>query len=92
VEVAVAELRTTLLGMLQQRVLGNVQQAEQFATGGDGRRAKVRLKRAERGLVVFVWRLDSPLERRAVPDSVRQPLKDEARGVRKTLAALAATL
>jgi hypothetical protein len=88
----VAELRTTLLGILQQRVLGNVRQAEQFATGGDGRRAKVRLQRAERGLAVFMWRLDSPLGRQAVAGSARQPLKDEARGVRKTLADLAATL
>jgi hypothetical protein len=88
----VAELRTTFVGMLQQRVLGNVQQAEQFATGGDGRRAKVRLQRAERGLAVFVWRLDSPLGRQAVPGPARQPLKDEARGIHKTLADLAATL
>src|SRR4029077_10411881 len=49
-EVAVSGLRAKLLSTLQERVLGNVQLAEQFATGGDRSRARVRLARAARGL------------------------------------------
>ncbi|HKA94276.1 MAG TPA: hypothetical protein VKE97_10750, partial [Acidimicrobiia bacterium] len=42
-EVAVDGLRADLLTTLHERVMGNIQLAEQFATGGDRSRARVRL-------------------------------------------------
>jgi FG-GAP-like repeat len=91
-EIAGDGLRTDLLATLQERVLGNVQLAEQFATGGDRSRARVRLARAGRGLRRFVRMLNSSRGRQAMPGSSGQPMKDEAQAIRKTLADLAASL
>jgi hypothetical protein len=91
-EVAVSGLRAKLLSTLQERVLGNVQLAEQFATGGDRSRARIRLARAARGLAHFVRLLNGQQGRKAMPGLSGQPLKDEAGAVLKTLADLAASL
>jgi hypothetical protein len=91
-EVAVDDLRVDLLTTLHERVMGNVQLAEQFATGGDRSRARVRLARAGRGLTKFVRKLNSSRGRQAMPGSSGQPMKDEAQAVRKKLGDLAASL
>jgi FG-GAP-like repeat len=91
-EVAVDELRTDLLATLHERVMGNIQLAQQFATGGDRSRARVRLARAGRGLTRFVRKLNSARGRQAMPGSSGQPMKDEAQAVRKKLGDLAASL
>ena len=91
-DVAESVLRANLLAMLRGRVLQNVQQAEESVTGGGRGRARVRLGRAERGLKNFVRRLNSRRGHKAIPQSSGQPLADEARAIRKTIAELAATL
>jgi hypothetical protein len=91
-EVAVDGLRADLLATLHERVMGNVQLAQQFATGGDRSRARVRLARARRGLTRFVRKLNSARGRQAMPGSSGQPMKDEAQAIRKTVADLAASL
>jgi len=91
-DVAESVLRANLLAMLRGRVLQNVRQAEESVTGGGRGRARVRLGRAARGLKNFVRRLNSRRGHKAIPQSSGQPLTDEARAIRKTIAELAATL
>jgi hypothetical protein len=92
VEVTASTFRARLLTSLQGRVLQNVQQAEQFASSGDNRRARVRLRHAQRGLADFVQRLNSAKGRKAVAQSVGQTMGNEALAIRKAIHDLAGSL
>ena len=92
VEVTASTFRARLLTSLQGRALQNVQQAEQFAISGDNRRARVRLRHAQRGLAEFVQRLNSTKGRKAVAQSVGQTMGNEARAIRKAIHDLAGSL
>jgi hypothetical protein len=87
-DAADSAFRVSLLATLQGRVLGSVQQAEQFATRGNRGRARARLGQAARALASFARRLNSPPGRKAVPQSSGQQLGNEARAIRKTIATL----
>jgi hypothetical protein len=91
-DVAASTFRARLLAILQGRALQNVQQGEQFATSGDRGRARVRLRHAERGLTELVQRLNSARGRKAVAQSLGQPMGDEARAIRKAIHDLAGSL
>src|SRR5262245_7471815 len=91
-DVAASTFRARLLAILQGRALQAVQQAEQFASSGDRGRARVRLRHAERGLTDFVQRLNSARGRKAVAQSLGQPMGDEARAIRKAIRDLAGSL
>ena len=91
-DVAASTFRARLLAILQGRALQNVQQGEQFASSGDRGRARVRLGHAERGLAEFVQRLNSARGRKAVAQSLGQPMGDEARAIRKAIRDLAGSL
>ena len=91
-DVTASAFRARLLASLQGRGLGNVQQAEQFASSGDRGRARVRLRHAERGLTNLVRLLSSPRGRKTVAQSLGQPMGDEARAIRKAIHDLAGSL
>jgi hypothetical protein len=91
-DIAASPVRARLLATLQGRGLQNVQQAEQFASSGNQNRARVRLGHAERGLTNFVRLLNSRRGRKAVTQSLGQPMDDEARAIRKTIHDLAGSL
>jgi hypothetical protein len=90
-DVADSTLRASLLATLQGHVLVSVQQAEQFSTQGNRGRTRARLGQAARALTSLVRRLNSPRGRKAVPRSSGQQLGEEARALRKAIAALAAS-
>lgn len=89
-DVADSTLRASLLATLQGHVLVSVQQADQFSTQGNRGRTRARLGQAARALTSLVRRLNSPRGRKAVPSS-RQQLGEEARALRRAIAALAAS-
>jgi hypothetical protein len=91
-DVAGSAFRTNLLALLQGRVLKNVQQAEQFASPRDRHRARAHLGQAARGLKNFVRRLNSPRGHKAIPQPSGQAMGEEARALRKAVAALAGSL
>src|SRR5262249_21225369 len=73
-DVTASGFRARLLATLQGRGLQNVQQAEQFASSGNQSRARVRLGHAGRGLTNFVRLLNSRRGRKAVGQSLGQPM------------------
>jgi hypothetical protein len=91
-DVAESAFRTNLLGLLQGRVLKNVQQAEELAAPRDRHRARAHLGQAARGLRNFVRRLNSPRGRKAIPHPSGQAMGEEARALRKAMGGLAASL
>ena len=91
-DIAASAVRARLLATLQGRGLQNVQQAEQLASSGNQSRARVRLGHAERGLTNFVRLLNSRRGRKAITQSLGQPMDDEARAIRKTIHDLAGSL
>src|SRR5262245_25754957 len=90
--VAASAFRARLLVALQGHTLESVREAEQSASSGDRGRARVRLRHAQRGLTDFVRRLNSARGRKAVAQSLGQPMGDEGRAIRKAIHDLAGSL
>jgi len=91
-DVAASALRARLVTILQGHALESVRQAEQLTSSGDRGRVRVRLRHAERGLADFVQRLNSARGRKAVAQSLGQPMAAEARAIRKAIHDLAGSL